>query len=168
MIPKCQLSADFIKPIEDGKVPMLLHHVNLIGAKEPYNTFVIKPPLRAIEPPSATPVTAGLMDTKLGKEIYTCIIYIGFSPGGIAGGCGWAEFLVNTSKKYIDTEGKGGYAEFKNSHVSQTITTCLLTDYHFVIFLRSSCSLPGVQLRITTKYVTWVELWAWPMSTCRR
>ena len=69
MIPKCQLSADFIKSIEDGKIPMLLHHVNLIGAKEPHNTFVIKPPLRAVEPPSAAPITAGLMDTKLGKEI---------------------------------------------------------------------------------------------------
>ena len=69
MIPKCQLSADFIKPIEDGKVPMLLHRVKLIGAKEPHNTFVIKPPLRAAEPPSATPTIAGLIDTKLGKEI---------------------------------------------------------------------------------------------------
>ena len=66
MIPKCQLSADFIKPIEAGQVPMLLHCVNLIGAKEPHNTFVIKPPLRAA---SAAPTTAGLMDTKLGKEI---------------------------------------------------------------------------------------------------
>ena len=69
MIPKCQLSADFIKPIKDGKIPMLLHHVNLIGAKEPYNTFVIKPPLRATEPSLAAPTTAGPMDTKLGKEI---------------------------------------------------------------------------------------------------
>ena len=66
MIPKCQLSADFIKPIGDEKIPMLLHHVNLIGAKEPHNTFVIKPPTQATAAPSATPITAGVLGTKLG------------------------------------------------------------------------------------------------------
>ena len=65
---------------------MLLHRVNLIGAKEPYNTFVIKPPLRAVEPPSAAPTTAGLMDTTLGKEIGKPIQ--GSPPGGKAGGHG--------------------------------------------------------------------------------
>jgi hypothetical protein len=74
MIPKCLLSADFIQPIEDGNIPMLLYRVNLIGAKEPYNTFVIKPPIRAVEPPSASPIAAGLLGTKLGK--YTSIIHV--------------------------------------------------------------------------------------------
>ena len=67
MIHKCHLSADFIAPIRDGNIPMLLHSVHLIGAKEPYNMFVIKPPTtRSVTVPLQTPKVTGLLDTKLG------------------------------------------------------------------------------------------------------
>ena len=43
MIPSCQLSAEFLSSSKE-KVPSLKHHVKLLGAKEPYDSFLIKPP----------------------------------------------------------------------------------------------------------------------------
>ena len=44
-IPRCQLSAEFKSVSAKAKpIPTLEHHVMLIGAKEPYNMFAIKPP----------------------------------------------------------------------------------------------------------------------------
>ena len=42
-IPSCQLSAEFLSSSR-RKVPSLKHHVKLLGAKEPYDSFLIKPP----------------------------------------------------------------------------------------------------------------------------
>ena len=43
MIPSCQLSAEFLSSSKE-KVPSLKHHVKLLGAKEPYDSFLINPP----------------------------------------------------------------------------------------------------------------------------
>ena len=43
MIPNCQLSAEFLSSTGQ-EVPSLQHHVKLLGAKDPYDVFLIKPP----------------------------------------------------------------------------------------------------------------------------
>ena len=45
MIPHCELSAEFES---EAKVAPLRYQLKLIGAKEPYNMFTIKPPLTGI------------------------------------------------------------------------------------------------------------------------
>ena len=45
IIPRCQLSADFMPGTGQRDIPMLQYQVNLIGAKKPHNKFVIKPPV---------------------------------------------------------------------------------------------------------------------------
>ena len=52
MIPNCQLSAEFSSSI-GREVPSLKHRVKLLGAKDPYDTFLIKPPA-AMSTPTAT------------------------------------------------------------------------------------------------------------------
>ena len=42
MIPSCQLSAEFLSPTKGEKIPSLVYSVKLLGAKEPYNMFLIK------------------------------------------------------------------------------------------------------------------------------
>ena len=49
IIPRCQLSADFMSGTGQRDIPMLQYQVNLIGAKEPHNMFVIKPPVTGEE-----------------------------------------------------------------------------------------------------------------------
>ena len=49
IIPKCQLSADFMPGTGQRDIPMLQYRVKLIGAKEPHNMFVIKPPVSGKE-----------------------------------------------------------------------------------------------------------------------
>ena len=46
MIPSCQLSAEFLSSLR--KVPSLKHHIKLLGAKEPYDSFLIKPPIATL------------------------------------------------------------------------------------------------------------------------
>ena len=45
MIPHCELSADFKSASFETTVTPLCYQVKLLGAKEPYNMFTIKPPL---------------------------------------------------------------------------------------------------------------------------
>ena len=63
MIPSCQLSAEFLS--SSRKVPSLRHHVKLLGAKEPYDSFLIKPP------------TATL--TSMAEGTYMCTSMINYS-----------------------------------------------------------------------------------------
>ena len=49
IIPKCQLSADFMSGTAQRDIPMFKYPVKLIGAKEPHNMFVIKPPVSGEE-----------------------------------------------------------------------------------------------------------------------
>ena len=45
MIPHCELSAEFESPTAETRVTPLRYRIKLLGAKEPYNMFTIKPPL---------------------------------------------------------------------------------------------------------------------------
>ena len=45
MIPHCELSAEFESPTAETRVTPLRYQIKLLGAKEPYNMFTIKPPL---------------------------------------------------------------------------------------------------------------------------
>ena len=54
MIPNCQLSAEFSSSAGQ-KVPSLKHRVKLLGAKDPFDTFLIKSPVAM----SATIATSG-------------------------------------------------------------------------------------------------------------
>ena len=49
IIPKCQLSADFMSGTGQRDIPMFQYQVKLIGAKEPQNMLVIKPPVSGEE-----------------------------------------------------------------------------------------------------------------------
>ena len=44
MIPHCELSAEFESNTAEARVIPLRYQVKLLGAKEPYNMFTIKPP----------------------------------------------------------------------------------------------------------------------------
>ena len=44
MFQTIKLSARFIKPAQEGKLPMLRHQITMIGASEHYNTVIIDIP----------------------------------------------------------------------------------------------------------------------------
>ena len=48
LIPHCELSAEFESDIAEPRVTPLRYQLKLLGAKEPYNMFTIKPPLTGI------------------------------------------------------------------------------------------------------------------------